>query len=79
MVVRGSGARLAGLSKSPARERAVAYFEGRQAAEHQKTQDACPYQDEPRRRVWLLGWHSAAAGQGERRVRGRARVHAGRV
>lgn len=79
MAVRQSGTRIPGLGRSPARERAVAYFEGRQAAEQQQTASVCPYQDEPRKRVWLLGWHSAVAGEGERRAPPRPRLHAGRA
>jgi ribosome modulation factor len=68
MRVQRSGMRVPGFAKSPARERAVAYFKGRQASECQQAPSLCPYEDETLRRVWLLGWHSAAAGQGERRA-----------
>jgi ribosome modulation factor len=68
MVIRQSGAKLRGLASSPARERATAYFAGRQAAERQLGENSCPYEDETRRRVWLLGWRSAVVGDGERRA-----------
>jgi ribosome modulation factor len=68
MVVRRSGTGTAGLAKSPTRERAVAYFEGRMAAERHQAASVCPHENETLRRVWLLGWHSAVSGQGERRV-----------
>lgn len=68
VAIRAFGTRLPRLAKSEARERAVAYFAGRQAAERNEAASVCPYQDDTGKRVWLLGWHSEASGKGERRT-----------
>jgi ribosome modulation factor len=72
MGVRRSGTRIPGLTKSPARQRAVAYLAGRLAAEHRQAERDCPYEDEACMRVWLLGWRAAAAGEAERRQTARS-------